>query len=90
MSNLMINSTQFSGLPSDIKSDSVHLSNEDLPHSLPLSIKEENTHGLKRHVSWSDTTTKRNINYDMIIQSNRQIKQAPEIRIELDNSLKRS
>ena len=91
MSNLMIPSTQFGGLSPDIKNDPIRLSNEDLPQSLPLSIKEENSHSLKRHVSWSDTTTKRNINYDVIIPTNRQINLTPEIRIELDkNSLQRS
>ena len=91
MSNLMIPSSQFSALTSDIKNDPVHISNEDSPHSLPLSIKEDNTHNLKRHVSWSDTTTKRNINYDVTLPTNRQINPAPEIRIEMEkNSLQRS
>ena len=89
MSNLMNPSSPSARLASDIKDGPTHISNEDLPHS--ISLKEENTHSLKRHVSWSDTTSKRNLNYEVLIPTNRQINPAPEIRIEIDkNSLQRS
>ena len=89
MSNLMIPPSPAGRLASDIKDDPIHISSEDLPHS--ISLKEENTHSLKRHVSWSDTTSKRNLNYEVLIPTNRQINPAPEIRIEVDkNSLQRS
>ena len=82
MSNLV--SEQQSGRThSGIKENEIHASNEELPISVSLPL-QENTHSLKRHVSWSDTSTKLNLNYDLVMP-NISSDNTPDIRIELDN-----
>ena len=82
MSNLLEPSQ--SGIThSGIKDRATCASNEELPISMSLQI-QENTHSLKRHVSWSDTTTQSNLNYE-VVMPNIQRKEPPDIRIELDN-----
>ena len=82
MSNLVV-PPQSGRTHSDLKEHATHASNEDLPISISLPI-QENTHSLKRHVSWSDTSTKSNLNYE-VVMPNIQSKEPPEIRIELGN-----
>ena len=66
----------------DTKGVVTRASNEDLPKSVAI---HENTHSLKRHVSWSDTTSKSNPNYDVI--PNLENKVPPDIRVELEQKL---
>ena len=82
MSNLVV-PPQSGRTHSDIKENATHASNEELPISMSLPI-QENTHSLKRHVSWSDTTTKSSLTYD-VVMPNIQSKEPPDIRIELDS-----
>ena len=82
MSNL-VSQPQSGRTHSGIKENEIHASNEELPISVSLPL-QENTHSLKRHVSWSDTSTKMNLNYDMVMP-NIQNQEPPDIRIELDN-----
>ena len=62
----------------DIKRVETRASNEDLPSSM---VTHESTHSLKRHVSWSDTASKSNLNYDVV--PNLQHKLPPDIKVEI-------
>ena len=81
MSNLV--PSQNERLHSDRKDPTIRVSADDLPNSIALN---DNPHCLKRHVSWSDTSTsKTNFNLEVGIP-NQLNKEHQDIRIGLDKS----